>query len=293
VRWLAGRRGFRRVLGLYDSLGRRGAPEISRNFLRWVDANAGRPYFVFLNYLDAHSPYLPPPPFDRRFGYDVSAREPIVMEELNRVDDPGPEAAAIETAAYDGAIAYLDHEVGRMLRELDRRGTLANTIVVITSDHGEELGEHGAWGHGRSLHAQTVHVPLMLFGPAIPRGLRVTQPTSLRHVAATVGDLAGLDNASFGGQSLARYWSGPGNPPPDTVITELGTQRSVFLGNYHFIDKGGSEGPHLYDVIRDPTEQNDLIAQPVADSVTAPMMALVASFAARSGGGVERAIGRD
>ncbi|HUF27801.1 MAG TPA: sulfatase-like hydrolase/transferase, partial [Gemmatimonadaceae bacterium] len=82
VRWFAGKRGLRRMLGLYDSVGRRGAPEISRNFLRWSDASADRPYFVFLNYLDAHSPYLPPPPFDRSFGYDVSAREPIVMEEL-------------------------------------------------------------------------------------------------------------------------------------------------------------------------------------------------------------------
>lgn len=309
VRWLAGKRAVRRALGFYDTLGRRNASDISRNFLVWLGEDAGRPWFTFLNYLDAHSPYLPPAPFDRQFGHDVSEREPIVMEELNRLDDPGPEAAAIETAAYDGSIAYLDSEIGNLLRRLEERGSLANTIVVITSDHGEELGEHGAWGHGRSLHAESVHVPLLLFGPGIPAGVRVEEPTSIRHIAATVAELSGGDASVLGGRSLSPTWpatisppasadAGPGaeatfaTDPVDTVLTEMGTRRAIYLGSYHYIEPGMRDGAHLFDATKDPTERNDLIGRPVADSILPPMRQILALFTGRAGGGAERATGR-
>ncbi len=112
VRWFASRRALRRRIGLYDSLGRRHAPEITRDLLKWLKRGSDHPYFAFVNYLDAHSPYLPPPPFDRRFGIDVSGREPVVMEEMNRGDQLSPEATKVETAAYDGSIAYLDAQSG-------------------------------------------------------------------------------------------------------------------------------------------------------------------------------------
>lgn len=278
VRWFAGRRGLRRALGLYDSLGRRHAPEITRSLLHWLQHGTERPYFAFVNYLDAHSPYLPPAPFDRRFGVNVSGREPVVMEEINRGDALGPEAVHVETAAYDGSIAYLDAHLRYLLHELETAGALDNTVVVIAADHGEELGENGIWGHAAGLATQSVHVPLILWGPGIPEGVRVTEPVSLRNIAQTMADLAGIEQGLLGGHSLVPYWESPQTAPADTVVTEMGNRRGVVRDRYHFIQPGNTKGPQLYDIVADPTERRNLFGTDLADSVLPPLLKILASF---------------
>lgn len=292
VRWFAGRRGFRRAIGLYDSLGRRRAPEITRSLVRWLKRANERPYFAFVNYLDAHSPYLPPAPFDRRYGIDVSDREPIVMEELNRRNVPAPEAAGIETAAYDGSIAYLDNHLRHLLAALETAGALDNTLVIVASDHGEQLGEHGMWGHAASLLTQTTHVPLILWGPGVPRGVRISEPTSVRNVAPTIADLAGIDEGRLGGRSLARFWNPSAEPATDTVVTEMGYRRAVIRGRYHYIQPVNGEGEQLYDIVSDPTETQNLLPSELADSVLPPLLEILAAFPRKPGGGTDAATGR-
>jgi len=289
VRWFASRRRLRRAIGLYDSLGRRHAPEITRDLLGWLKDGSGRPYFAFVNYLDAHSPYLPPPPFDRWFGVDVSGREPVVMEELNRGDELSDAAAYIETAAYDGSIAYLDSHLRFLLDALIEAGALDNTVVIVAADHGEELGENGIWGHAAGLSTQSVLVPLVLWGPGIPEGLRVTEPVSLRGIASTIADLAGIGSSALGGRSLAPFWRSPGSPPADTVVTEMGYRRAVVLDRYHFIQAGNGEGPRLYDLTGDPAERRNLFGTELADSVLPALRDVLATFPARPGEGAESA----
>ena len=103
-------------------------------------------------------------------------------------------------------------QLGRLFDELERRGVLENTLVIVTSDHGEELGEHGLFGHGRSLYRPELHVPLLIVRPGrVAAGRVVAEPVSLRDLPATVVDLLGLaDGSPFPGGSLARSGASPG-----------------------------------------------------------------------------------
>ena len=161
------------------------AAEVNREFVRWLDRIGERRFFAFLNYYDAHEVYRCPPPFRERFRCRDS-----------------------KWNAYHGAIAYLDHELDKLFNELERRGALDSTIIVITSDHGEQFGEHGLWGHGNSLYADLLHVPLVIFGPGIPARTRVDVPVSLRELPATAAAWAGIGPTThrFPGSDLAGTW---------------------------------------------------------------------------------------
>lgn len=166
------------------------AAEVRESFVRWsAKLPAGRPYFAFLNFFDAHAPYYPPQPYLTMFG-DSSRLQ-------NR---------------YRGGIRYIDDEVNRMLETLEQRGTLANTIVIITSDHGEQFGEHGQGGHDNSLYRQVLHVPMMiLYSPRVPAGARPREQVSGRDIPATILDLAGVaPDSAIGGTSLAPLWRDAG-----------------------------------------------------------------------------------
>jgi arylsulfatase A-like enzyme len=263
---------FNHSLGTYWNPSRRHARTITDSFLDWQDGISGRPFFAFLNLFDAHDPYVPEPPFDRRFGNPrvrrvASGQEPDEAMRRDLID------------AYDGAIAALDHELARVLDELQRRNVLDNTLVIVASDHGELFGEHRLYGHGNSLFFRELHVPLLISMPAsVPAGVRVLSPVSLRDLPATIADLAGLANPPFPGASLARFWRTdsshreavaavvPFSPrQPDWYPITAGDMRSVVDWPWHFIVKGdGSE--QLFDVARDPAETNDVLA--LTDSAT-------------------------
>jgi arylsulfatase A-like enzyme len=115
---------------------------------------------------------------------------------------------------YDDSIAYLDRRLGALLGELERRGVLENTLVIVTADHGEHLGDHLLFFHGCSLYRQLVQVPLVIVDHSrVPAGRVIAEPVSLRDVPATAVDLLGLgEGAPFPGRSLARRWAGRDDP---------------------------------------------------------------------------------
>jgi len=130
---------------------------------------------------------------------------------------------------YDGGVKYVDDYIGRLLRELERQGGAENTIVIITSDHGESLGEHGMNYHGISLYWNLIHVPLIISYPGhLPAGLRVATPVSNAAIPATVMSLlGGKDQKVFPDPALNVLWnsSKTGLQWPDPV-SQLG-QNSV------------------------------------------------------------------
>ena len=117
---------------------------------------------------------------------------------------------------YDDCIAFLDEQLGKLLDELQRQGLLDNTLVIITSDHGEAFGDHRFFGHGNSLYLDEIGVPLVILSPGAPAGRVVVGPVSLRDLPATVLDQLGLaDGSPFPGHSLAAYWRlTAGQKPP-------------------------------------------------------------------------------
>lgn len=160
------------------------APEVIQPFLRWQAALGGRPFFAFLNLFDAHGPRAPAPYFGM-FNGGAKRRD-----------------------VYDGSLRYLDDQIGDLLDELERRGVLQNTIVVITADHGEHFGEHGLHGHGNTLYREALRVPLIILSDgSLAAGRRIAAEVTLRDLAATILDLARVpDAAALPGRSLAEHW---------------------------------------------------------------------------------------
>ena len=200
---------------------RKDAAQINNDAMAWISKQEGRPFFIFVNYYDAHAPYLPP----RDAQAKVSSR-PLSFSDSLAVLKFGGDAArrapwTVDLARdyYDDCIAYVDDQVGRLYAELKNRGLLDNTIIIITSDHGEHFGEHGGTlGHTQSLYDQEIRVPLIVLDPRrAPSTQVVSTPVSLRNLPATALDLAGLScEPPFPGKSLARFW----RPTTDSALED-------------------------------------------------------------------------
>jgi arylsulfatase A-like enzyme len=205
-----------RLRSIFSYAVRRDARSINQGFLQWLDRRTepGRPFFVFLNYLDAHTPYKVPSDQSRRFGRKPQTDEEVwvVYDEWTTLDKqyvPRP-YLTMARDCYDSCLAYIDKEIGRLCDDLERRGMLETTWIVITSDHGEGLGEHDLYDHGESLFSTETHVPLLIIPPLStktkPR--KIEQVVSLRDLPATIVDLAGLnDRSQFPGHSLSPLWA--------------------------------------------------------------------------------------
>ncbi len=202
------------------------ASEIRQNTLAWLDAQpADRPFFLFLNFFDAHDLYEIPQGFQPRF----STADRATVEQANRVYfknmKPGgdktlaAEAGKLLIDVYDDCIASMDEQVGRLLDDLDRRGRLRDTWVIVTADHGEFFGEKGRFGHGSGLDRGVIDVPLLIVPPRGGSGShRIAAPVSLRDLPATIADVTGLANDSpFPGRSLRRAW----HPSPGTSLDDV------------------------------------------------------------------------
>jgi arylsulfatase A-like enzyme len=235
------------------------AADINDSFLDWTSHTKGKPFFAFLNYIEAHNSYSP---LDTVDEWSLAK---IVISEAK---------ASAAREAYDRAIAYIDYEIGRLISELDKRGLLKNTLVIVTADHGEQFGSHGLFGHGYSLYRQLLKVPLLLSFPReIPLNKRVEEVASLRDLPATIVDLLHLErDLPFPGNSLARYWRS--QPPvsnqealvlsetektylPQALPSNKGNMASLISKEMHYVMNGdGSE--ELYDFQHDLLEQHNL-----------------------------------
>jgi arylsulfatase A-like enzyme len=197
----------------------RGADKINNAFLGWLDKRrTDRPFFAFLNFFDAHEPYVPPWGYSGRFGvapfthWDFQFLHdyvglPKTLLKRHYLD------MAID--CYDDCIAYLDGELGRLLDQLAARGLLDSTDVIVTSDHGESFGDHNIIGHGYTVNLEEVGVPLVILSSSAPAGRTVNDAVSLRDLPATIVHLLGLSaDSPLPGRTLTAYW----NAEPDASV---------------------------------------------------------------------------
>ena len=254
---------------------RKNAEENVDDFLRWLDARRGpdRPFFAFLNFIDAHDPYAVPPRLRDRFD---PPGPPILRKQQNITEAQ----LASTRASYEASIALIDEQLGRLVGELEQRKLFEHTLIIVVSDHGEQFGEHGLQFHGNSLYLPLIHVPLVLvYPPSIPGGVRMPRPVGLRDLPATVMHVVtgGLDS-TFPGRSMmdpglhreaagaAALLSSREKPylPKRWEPSVRGSLRSVFQFPYHLIrDSQGRQ--ELYRVDLDPGEGQNLVAS--ADSL--------------------------
>jgi arylsulfatase A-like enzyme len=279
-----------RRLGLSRNLlGRKSVEEVNRAALNWIGSSSGgRPFFVALNYMDVHCPYLPPEPFRSRF-VRPGARTGYISANFNEFPFLQPQQRQDEIDAYDASIAYVDSQIHSLLEELRRRGVLKDTIVVITSDHGEEFEEHGFYSHGNALYRELVHVPLLVWSERdLPKGMHISQPVSLVHLPATFLKLATGEAATgFPQRSLSELWSSSGGaewPSPMSELARMRTSptfpnyrqgfRSITTSEWHYIE-GTQSGEELYRCCSNRIEYDNLASQaemrPVCDRLKAQL----------------------
>ncbi|APW59829.1 sulfatase-like hydrolase/transferase [Paludisphaera borealis] len=262
---------------------RKDASQINGDFLAWLEKQKGQPFFAFINYFDAHTPYVLPEGAEHRFGRPLQNEQEVATiqgwDARSRTSVTDAELTLTRNA-YDDCLAYLDAEIGKLFDDLERRGVLDDTIVILTSDHGENHGEHGLIGHGRSLYDQEVHVPLLVFLPGgAHAGEVVADSVSLRDIPATAVDLLKLkDGSPFPGVSLARCWESPGDAAAADVpvLTEVllrdqisknpnrppawrGPMYSIVAENQTYIRNADGQ-EELYDLRSDPAQARDQAA---------------------------------
>src|SRR5438477_271084 len=178
------------------------------HLLRWMVKDKG-PFFVTINYVDVHEPFMPPPQYLHRFS---KLQRP--MNQFYWLPDVqlAPKQLQDTVDAYDGAISFMDDKIAEFLADLKVRGLLENTIVLVTSDHGEAFQQHGFMFHGKGLHWDLIHVPLLIYAPGrVPAGVRIERPVSLQSLPSTLLDLAGIKvDSEFKQASLVQLWRDPG-----------------------------------------------------------------------------------
>ena len=262
---------------LRDHAGRQDAREISQDALRWM-RRGSRPFFVTINYFDAHEPLFPPPGYFHRFS-SLPSPPPGQYNWPEDVQLP-PAQLTAEVDAYDASIAFIDAQLSAFMEQLEAAGLLNNTIVVITSDHGQEFQEHGFLFHGKGLYWDLLHAPLIISWPGhIPAGGRISTPVALQSLPATLMTVAGVAADPFPGPSLAPLWgtNAPAQawPAPVSELAEMGSSprfpsyygamKSVVTPQWHYVE-GGKSGQELYACCGE--EQRDLAATPLGSSIS-------------------------
>jgi arylsulfatase A-like enzyme/cytochrome c-type biogenesis protein CcmH/NrfG len=213
--------------------------------LRWLEARkvgpcaASRPFFLWVHYYDPHAPYEPPGDLGERF----------------------------RTAPYDGEVAFTDRQLGRLLHSLDERGHAPRTLLLVTSDHGEGLGEHGEGTHGLFVYDATLKVPWIMAGPGIPAG-RVSETVARGiDLLPTLLDYAGLPSrADLEGRSLRPTVDGREMEDAPAYAESLYPERQfgwapLFAwrtARFKFIE---APRPELYDLRADPGEKRNAVGE--------------------------------
>ena len=219
----------------------RPANEVLDKALPWITESKGRPFFAWLHLYDAHTPYRPPEPFASRYGQ----------------------------RRYNGEIAFVDSQVGRLIAQLESEKLYDNTVIIVMGDHGESLGDHGEAAHGFFIYNGVTHVPFAIRAPfSLTHGRRVADPVRPVDVMPTALDLLGVPlPAKVAGVSLAPLMAG--------AVKELGLEayseamyplhhygwsdlRALRSGRYKVID---APRPELYDMERDPQESTNLFTE--------------------------------
>jgi arylsulfatase A-like enzyme len=254
----------------YDSIFRR-AEDINDSALAFLEKENPHKFFLFLNYMDAHGPYLPPARFATLFpGRDTRmiARhypnmERQVLAEKRPISDRERRHLISQ---YDGGIAYMDASIGIFLDQLKRRGLYDNTLLIITSDHGETFGERSMIGHGLSVYQDQVHVPLIVKFPHSTTKEVIGDPVSLVDLMPTILDLLGYEvPKNIQGHSLLA------RAPHDAVSESfphpfasrwnpkyLQAAQAIFSGSMKFV-QSSTGSKELYDLSQDPNELHNLL----------------------------------
>jgi arylsulfatase A-like enzyme len=279
--------GFDQGFDHYDDIGG-GIAVIIEKVEAWLETHAVDRFFLFIHCYDVHSPYAPPPPYDtlfeeRPYAGDFEATTANLKQVADLRRRISTEDLRHVVALYDGGIRYTDEQLGRFLERLEGDGLLESTIVIVTSDHGEEFLEHGSMLHGQIYFMPDLHVPLIFFIPGLP-SQTIAGPVELIDVLPTVLDLLELPPYPEAmGRSLAPVIRGQKRADRDRIAfaergpdVDLWPWSTVVSDDHQLFLNVKSGERRLFDTRSDPAAGKD-----IADSETMVTERLVADLEER------------
>jgi arylsulfatase A-like enzyme len=247
------------------------ADRVTEEAVSWLRDNRDAPFFLWVHYIDPHYPFDPPQGY-RPAAEDVTAERLAYLSSYNEEDvytgraRLRPEDKAVMVELYDGEIAYNDVYFGQLLSEIDALGLRDNSVVILSSDHGDEFWEHGGYQHGHSLYDELIRIPFIMRGPGLfaePR--RITDDVQHLDLMPTLLDLAGRSApASAQGRSLLPLLRGDTPAEEHTAYSFAEAlflneeQKAIRGGGLKLIHSPSSDRIELYNLLRDPSEQHNL-----------------------------------
>jgi arylsulfatase A-like enzyme len=274
--------GFERGFDSYQVLDQPQAGDIVDLAIAELDRGRGQAQFLFVHLWDAHWPYLPAPEDLARMGgrpRDISTLHELIRDKKPTSDD---EQRQEVVRLYDAEIAAADRELGRLLREMKTMGLWENSLVAITSDHGEAFLEHGHWEHSQTLYEELIRVPLIVKWPGQAEPGRESSPVSLVDLFVTLAEAAGLEVEAEGGAGAIARRSLTAPPDEDRIVLSEVTWGGSPSGSYMKValrdrsrkyiatlsgppgdDLGATEvdREEIYDLAKDPLERDDLFGR--------------------------------
>lgn len=246
---------------------------LTERALTWLDAHEDEPFFLWVHYLDPHSPYTPPPEVLPRRNAFARFGTSVTQDTLRAVR-AGDVLATRERIAwmldlYLAEVKLVDRQIERILTFLRERDLYDDTLIVFASDHGEEFYEHRSVEHGHSLHREVLHVPFAFKLPKQERGgARIASVVSTESFAPTLLELCGLpcDGTRMTSPSLAASLLGSTSDVPDarahaTGLYSFVEREAIVLDGFKYVRSGEWGDEQFYDLGDDPRELHDLAAQ--------------------------------
>ncbi|MGB8328521.1 MAG: sulfatase [Polyangiales bacterium] len=243
----------------------------------WIEKNKEGRFFVYIQTIDPHVPYDPPAKYLQMYdpapynGQIQNRRTALMLDDAKK--NPGKykftqrDKEHLE-ALHDGEISYHDEYFGKFLAKLRELGLDENTVIVVTSDHGEEFQEHGSWGHGHSVYQELLGVPLMFrWTGVIPAGLRIGPVVSTIDIGPTVLEATGIPvPEQFEGRSLLGFMRGDWPTGPYVAFSDFLDHRRVIRGGDWKLIIRGNLSQIIFDLGNDYWEKQELdgSAQPIA-----------------------------
>jgi arylsulfatase A-like enzyme len=265
-------RGFQQYRYVEERVDRREpSTEITDQGMEWLEAAGDSPVFLFLHYYDVHSDYASLPEYESRFlrpygGAADGTTEQLIAHREGKMSLAEADAPNL-IDRYDAGIRQMDAELGRLLDFLSARDWNDETLLVVTSDHGEEFFEHGGVLHGQTQYQEVLRVPLLVRGPGVPKKVRIATPVSLVDLLPTLLDTAGVAVPDgLDGVSLRPLWAEDRKAveyrylfsEADHNNVEHDITRSVRYRELKLVYNRLSREHQLYDLATDPGERRDV-----------------------------------
>lgn len=258
--WISDRFGYTQGFDHFLVESRMNADLVNKKAYRMIDriAQSSDPFFLYIHYFDPHDPYKPPRPFDTHFK----------EKSENNTQDKHLRKLIL---GYDNEIFFVDKKIGELFRYLKSKRLYQDTLIILTSDHGEQFNERGHIGHGFTLHNEEIKIPMLIRTPGQQIGKIVRDPVSHIDIYRTIAELVGskISNAQMGISLLSNDLS----KRPLGVISEVTRHYSYkalvrenfnkIIGEYEVTDglytpTGSERSMNVYDMVEDPLELTPL-----------------------------------